>query len=149
MALVYDWRAAVIYEVYVRSFRDTDGDGVGDLAGVTASLNYLSELGVSAVWLSPIHPSPGVDPGYDVADYTAVDPDLGSLADLDELIAGAHRRGMAVLLDWVVNHTSNRHPWFADAISSPSSQHRDWYLFRPGPTAQQLARDIRWVRLAA
>ncbi len=132
MALVYDWRAAVIYEVYVRSFRDTDGDGVGDLAGVTASLDYLSELGVSAVWLSPIHPSPGVDLGYDVADYTAVDPDLGSLADLDKLVAGAHRRGMAVLLDWVVNHTSNRHPWFADAISSPSSQHRDWYMFRPG-----------------
>ena len=127
-----DWSDAVVYEVYVRSFRDRDGDGVGDLSGVTASLDYLSGLGVTAVWLSPIHPSPGVDLGYDVTDYTAVDPGLGSLPDLEELVASAHRSGLAVIMDWVVNHTSDRHPWFVDAVSSPTSLHRDWYLFRSG-----------------
>ena len=127
-----DWSRAAIYQVYVRSFRDSDGDGVGDLPGVTAALGYLADLGVTALWLSPIHPSPDADVGYDVSDYTGVHPALGDLADVDELLEQAHRRGVAVILDWVVNHTSDRHPWFADARSSPSARHRDWYLFRPG-----------------
>lgn len=122
----------MVYQVYVRSFRDSDGDGVGDLRGVTAALEYLADLGVTALWLSPIHPSPDADTGYDVCDYTGVHPALGDLADVDELLERAHRLGLAVILDWVVNHTSDRHPWFVDARSSRGARHRGWYLFRPG-----------------
>ena len=116
----------------MRSFRDTDGDGIGDLAGVTESLPYVRDLGVDALWLSPIHPSPDRDLGYDVTDYVGVDPRLGSLADLDALLARAHAAGMAVILDWVGNHTSDRHPWFREARASRSSPRRDWYVFRTG-----------------
>ncbi len=130
--MMRDWRRAVVYQVYIRSFRDSDGDGTGDLAGVTASLPYLAGLGVTAIWLSPIHPTGGADLGYDVCDYTGVDHQLGTVAVLDEVVYRAHAAGIAVLLDWVVNHTSDRHPWFIDARSAPSAAHRDWYLFRPG-----------------
>jgi alpha-glucosidase len=99
---------------------------------VTGALGYLADLGVTALWLSPIHPSPDIDVGYDVRDYTGVHPALGDLTDVDALVEGAHRLGLAVILDWVVNHTSDRHPWFVDARSSPSARHRSWYLFRPG-----------------
>jgi alpha-glucosidase len=116
----------------VRSFRDSDGDGIGDLAGVTESLPYVRDLGVDALWLSPIHPSPDRDLGYDVTDYLGVDARLGSLADLDALLAQAHAAGMAVILDWVGNHTSDRHPWFREARASRSSPRRDWYVFRAG-----------------
>jgi alpha-glucosidase len=123
---------SVIYEIYVRSFRDSDGDGIGDLPGVIASLPYLSHLGVDAIWLSPIHPSPDADLGYDVTDYVSVDPRFGSVPDFDSLLARAHAAGIAVILDWVVNHTSDRHPWFVEARASTTSPRRDWYLFRPG-----------------
>jgi alpha-glucosidase len=132
MARMRDWRGSVIYEIYVRSFRDSDGDGIGDLRGVLESIPYLRELGVDAVWLSPIHPSPDRDLGYDVTDYVAVDERLGSLADFDALVRRAHEAGIAVILDWVVNHTSDRHPWFREARASRSSPRRDWYVFRPG-----------------
>ena len=108
------WQDAVVYQVYVRSFQDSDGDGVGDLAGVTARLDHLSWLGVDALWLSPIHPSPLADLGYDVSDYEAIDPRLGSEADFDELVSEAHARGIRVLLDLVVSHTSIEHPWFRE-----------------------------------
>ena len=124
------WQRGVVYQVYPRSFRDSNSDGVGDLRGVTASLDYLRWLGVDAVWLSPIFRSPMADFGYDVADYEDVDPLFGNLADLDELIAELHRRDLRLLLDLVPNHTSSEHPWFTDSRSSRAAEHRDWYIWR-------------------
>jgi alpha-glucosidase len=124
------WQSGSIYQVYPRSFQDSDGDGVGDLQGIGQRLDYLHWLGIDAIWLSPIFRSPMADFGYDVADYTDVDPIFGTLADLDALIDGAHRRGIRLLLDFVPNHTSDRHAWFLDARSSRSAEHRDWYIWR-------------------
>ncbi len=124
------WRSGVVYQIYPRSFADTDGDGVGDLEGVRQHLDHLVWLGVDAVWLSPIFRSPMADFGYDVSDYCDVDPLFGSLADLDRLVAEAHARGVRVLLDWVPNHTSDRHPWFVESRRSRTSSHRDWYVWR-------------------
>ncbi|WP_249124633.1 glycoside hydrolase family 13 protein [Saccharopolyspora erythraea] len=127
------WRDAVVYQVYVRSFADADGDGIGDLAGVRARLPYLVELGVDAVWLTPFYPSPMADGGYDVADYCDVDPMFGTLADFDELLARAHSLGLKVIVDVVPNHTSDAHPWFAEALEAgPGDPARERYLFRDG-----------------
>ena len=127
------WHEAVIYHIYPRSFRDTDGDGVGDLRGVIDGLDYLDWLGVDAIWLSPFYRSPAIDFGYDVADHTSVDPQLGTIEDVDELIADAHRRGIRVLLDFVSTNTSIQHPWFLESRSSKDSPKRDWYVWRdPG-----------------
>ncbi len=123
------WRDAVLYQIYPRSFADSNGDGIGDLAGITAHLDHLAWLGVDGVWLSPVHPSPNADWGYDVADYLGVHPDLGTLSDLDELIAAAGQRGIRVLLDLVPNHTSVQHPWFVDSRSDRHAEHRDWYVW--------------------
>ncbi len=128
------WREAVIYQIYPRSFQDSDGDGVGDVAGVIRRLGYLEWLGVDAIWLSPIYPSPMADYGYDVSDYCDVDPVFGDLKTFEALIAKAHRRGMKVILDYVPNHTSDRHPWFLESRSSRSGPKRDWYVWRdPAP----------------
>jgi alpha-glucosidase len=123
------WRAGVLYQIYPRSFADGNGDGIGDLEGVIAHLDYLAWLGVDGIWLNPIMPSPNADWGYDVADYTGVDPDLGDLETLDRLVAEAGALGIRVLLDLVPNHTSDRHPWFVDSRSGRSSAHRDWYVW--------------------
>jgi alpha-glucosidase len=117
------WQDAVVYQIYPRSFQDSDGDGVGDLRGISQRLDYLAWLGVDAFWLSPIYPSPLADFGYDVSDYTAVDPQLGSLEAFDALVAGAHERGLRVLLDLIPSHTSIEHPWFRE--------HPDWYIWSP------------------
>jgi alpha-glucosidase len=128
------WQRGIIYQIYPRSFQDGNGDGVGDLPGITRRLDYLRELGVDAIWLSPIFPSPMADFGYDVAEYCDVDPLFGTLADFDELLAAAHARGLKVMLDWVPNHTSDEHPWFRASRSSRDDPKRDWYLWRdPGP----------------
>ena len=128
------WHGAVLYQLYVRSWRDADGDGYGDLAGVLAGLDYLEWLGVDGVWLSPTMPSPGDDWGYDVSDYTGVHPELGTLEDLDRLVSAARDRGIAVLLDLVPNHTSSAHPWFVDASASRDSPHRGYYVWAdPAP----------------
>jgi alpha-glucosidase len=128
------WYGATLYQVYVRSFRDSNADGYGDLPGITAQLDYLSWLGVDGIWLSPTMPSPDDDWGYDVSDYRGVHPDLGTLADLDELIAEAGQRGMRVLLDLVPNHTSSAHPWFVEAVSGPAAPHRGYYVWAdPAP----------------
>jgi alpha-glucosidase len=127
------WRTAVIYQVYPRSFADSNGDGVGDLAGIRQRLDALAELGVDAVWLSPFMTSPQRDAGYDVADYCDVDPLFGTLADFDDLLAGAHDRGLRVIVDLVPNHTSSEHPWFIEALAAgPESPERARYLFREG-----------------
>ncbi|TMR95339.1 glycoside hydrolase family 13 protein [Nonomuraea basaltis] len=125
------WTSAVVYQIYVRSFADSDGDGVGDLRGVLNKVDYLSHLGVDIVWLSPIYPSPHDDGGYDISDYQDIDPLFGTLADFDELVAALHARGIKVVIDLVVNHTSDEHPWFTAARSSTSSPFRDWYWWRP------------------
>ncbi len=123
------WHPGVVYQVYPRSFQDSNGDGIGDINGVIQRLDYLTWLGVDAVWLGPIFPSPMADFGYDVADYCDVDPIFGTLADLDRLIAEAHRRGLRIILDFVPNHTSDRHPWFVESRSSRTSPKRDWYVW--------------------
>ena len=128
------WQSATVYQIYPRSFQDSDGDGLGDLAGITRRLDYLVALGVDAVWLSPLYPSPMVDFGYDVANYCDVDPRFGTLAELDRLIAAAHARGLRLLLDLVPNHSSDQHPWFRESRSSRASPKRDWYIWRdPAP----------------
>ncbi|HMI20604.1 MAG TPA: alpha-amylase family glycosyl hydrolase [Sphingomonas sp.] len=124
------WQQGVIYQIYPRSFQDTNRDGVGDLAGIERRLDHLLDLGVDALWISPIYPSPMVDFGYDVADYTGVHPMFGSLADFDRLLAAAHDRGLKLLLDFVPNHSSDRHPWFLESRSSRNNPKRDWYIWR-------------------
>jgi oligo-1,6-glucosidase len=127
------WRSAVIYQVWPRSFADSDGDGIGDLRGVIGKIDYLSDLGVDAVWLSPFYPSPHIDNGYDISDYQDVDPVFGSLADFDELVTGLHARGMRLLIDVVVNHTSDQHPWFLESRAGRDSPKRSWFHWHEEP----------------
>lgn len=124
------WRRAVFYQIYPRSFQDSTSGGTGDLRGITSRLGYLCDLGVDAIWISPMFPSPMLDFGYDVADYTGVDPLFGSLADMDELIEAAHACGIRVILDWVPNHCSDQHPWFLESRSSLDNPKRDWFYWR-------------------
>ena len=118
------WQDAVVYQIYPKSFCDTDGDGVGDLRGIISRLDYLCSLGVNVLWLSPIYPSPGFDNGYDVSDYDGIDPVYGTMADFDELLAQAHARGLKIIMDLVVNHTSDQNPCFKEK--------RDFYIWREG-----------------
>jgi alpha-glucosidase len=124
------WQSAVIYQIYPRSFQDNNGDGVGDLAGILSRVDYLSWLGVGAVWISPFYPSPMADFGYDISDYTNVDPLFGALADFDRLVAALHARNIRVILDFVPNHTSDKHPWFQESRRSRHDPRRDWYIWR-------------------
>jgi alpha-glucosidase len=127
------WRDGVIYQIYPRSFADSDGDGLGDLRGIISKLDYLAFLRVDGIWLSPIYPSPDKDFGYDVADHTAIDPRYGTLEDFEALVREAHKRGIRVILDMVLNHTSDQHPWFRESRSSRENPKRDWYLWRDVP----------------
>jgi alpha-glucosidase len=124
------WQHGIVYQVYPRSFLDSNGDGIGDLAGIRCRLDYLGRLGVDAVWISPIYPSPMVDFGYDITDYCAIDPVYGTLADFDRLLAEAHARGLKIILDYVPNHTSDQHPWFLGSRRSRDNPRRDWYIWR-------------------
>jgi len=126
------WQDAVFYQIYPRSFADSNGDGIGDLDGITAHFDYLRELGIDALWLSPINPSPLRDWGYDVSDYCDAHRDLGTLASFDRMIAEAHRRGIRIIFDLVPNHTSDQHPWFVESRSSRTNPKRDWYIWRGG-----------------
>ena len=128
------WQSGVIYQIYPRSFQDSNGDGIGDLPGIISRLDYLVELGVTAVWISPIYPSPMADFGYDVADYCDIDPVFGTIADFDELVVELHRRDLKLILDFVPNHTSIEHAWFRASRSSRTDPKRDWYVWRdPAP----------------
>jgi alpha-glucosidase len=123
------WRGATIYEVYVRSFRDSDGDGQGDLRGIIAGLDYLASLGIDAIWLTPVSPSPNYDSGYDVSDYYGIEPSLGTMDDFKELVSQAHARGLKVVIDQVYSHSSNLHPWFIESASSRDNPKADWYVW--------------------
>jgi len=126
------WQTSVLYQIYPRSFADSDGDGVGDLEGIRRHLDHVRWLGVDGIWLSPVYRSPMADFGYDVSDHRAVDPTFGDLATFDSLLADAHRQDLRLLLDWVPNHTSDRHPWFVESRSSRDSPYRSWYVWRDG-----------------
>jgi alpha-glucosidase len=128
------WKRGIVYQVYPRSFQDSNGDGIGDLNGIRRRLDYLSWLGVDAIWISPIFPSPMADFGYDVADYCGIDPIFGTLDDFDRLVEEAHAKGLKLILDFVPNHTSDQHPWFQESRSSRTNPKRDWYIWRdPAP----------------
>jgi alpha-glucosidase len=127
------WKRAVIYEIYPRSFQDSDGDGIGDLRGILTRLDYLVELGVDTLWIAPIYPSPMADFGYDVSDYCGISPIFGTMTDFENLLSQAHSRGLRLILDFVPNHTSDQHPWFLESRSSRESAKRDWYIWRDQP----------------
>ena len=131
------WQHAVFYEIYARSFADSNNDGDGDLKGITAKLDYLHELGVDAIWLTPCYPSPQVDFGYDVSDFENIDPMYGTLADFDVLTSEGRKRGIKIIMDFVMNHSSDQHAWFIDSRSSKTSEHRDWYIWRDGKVPGQ------------
>jgi alpha-glucosidase len=124
------WQRGVVYQIYPRSFQDSNGDGIGDLPGITARLDDLVDLGIDAIWISPIFASPMADFGYDVSDYCDIYPPFGTLADFDRLAAAAHARGLKIILDYVPNHTSDQHPWFMESRSSRNNPKRDWYIWR-------------------
>src|SRR4029078_3092254 len=125
------WGNRVIYQIYPRSFKDSSGDGIGDLQGIIDELKYLKELGIDAIWLSPIYPSPMHDFGYDISNYKNIDPIFGDLKIFDELIKKAHSMDIKVLMDFVPNHSSNEHPWFRQSRKSKNNPKRDWYIWRP------------------
>ncbi len=128
------WKHGTVYQIYPRSFQDSDGDGIGDLDGIRARLDHLVSLGIDAVWISPIYPSPMADFGYDISDFCAIDPRFGSLGGFDALVRECHARGLKLILDFVPNHTSDQHPWFVQSRSARASPRRDWYLWRdPAP----------------
>jgi oligo-1,6-glucosidase len=131
------WHSAVVYQIYPRSFADADGDGMGDLRGILGHLDHIAGLGVDVIWLSPVYPSPQDDNGYDISDYQDIDPVFGDLAGFEELLAGVHERGMKLIMDLVVNHSSDEHPWFAESRSSKDNPKRDWYWWRPGRAGMQ------------
>ncbi|MBK9713545.1 MAG: alpha-glucosidase [Kouleothrix sp.] len=131
------WKESVVYQIYPRSFYDSNGDGVGDLRGIIQKLDYLKELGIDVVWLSPVYKSPNDDNGYDISDYQDIMDEFGTLADWEELLAEMHRRGIKLMMDLVVNHTSDEHPWFVESRKSKDSPYRDYYIWRPGKDGRE------------
>src|SRR6202789_480267 len=139
------WKHAVFYEIYPRSFADSNGDGIGDLPGITSKLDYLKRLGVDAIWITPCFPSPQVDFGYDVSDYEDIDPMYGNLSDFDQMQSDAQGKGIRIILDFVMNHTSDQNKWFIDSRSSRTSKRRNWYIWRDGKGPNQPPNN--WVAL--
>ena len=130
------WHDKVAYQIYPKSFLDANGDGIGDLRGIISRLDYLKELGVDIVWISPIYKSPFVDQGYDIADYQQIDPIFGTMAEFDELLAEAHKRDMYIVMDLVINHCSDQHEWFQKALQDPEGEYGDYFYFRKGKDGQ-------------
>ena len=126
------WRKSVVYQVYPKSFNDSNGDGLGDLLGIDQKIDYLANLGIDVLWLNPIYQSPQVDNGYDIADYYQIEPSLGAMTDFDQLLQHAHQHNIKVLLDLVVNHTSNQHAWFQEALKSKVNPYHDYYIWKDG-----------------
>ena len=127
------WHNAVVYQVYPKSFKDSNGDGIGDLPGITSKLDYLAKLGITAIWLSPVYDSPMDDNGYDIANYQDIASIFGTMEDMDQLIAEAKKRDIRIIMDLVVNHTSDEHAWFIEARENPQSPERDYYIWRDKP----------------
>ena len=130
------WKEAVIYQIYPRSFMDSNGDGIGDLQGISSRLDYLKDLGIDVIWLSPVYKSPNDDNGYDISDYQDIMDEFGTMEDFDELLAAAHARGIKIVMDLVVNHTSDEHQWFVESQKSRDNAYRDYYIWREGKDAQ-------------
>ncbi|MEE3438171.1 MAG: alpha-amylase family glycosyl hydrolase, partial [Lachnospiraceae bacterium] len=126
------WKEAVIYQIYPRSFADSNGDGIGDLPGITAHLPYIKELGANVIWLSPVYKSPNDDNGYDISDYRDIMDDFGTMEDFDAMLKRAHELGLKIVMDLVVNHTSDEHAWFVESRSSLENEKRDWYIWKDG-----------------
>ena len=126
------WKESVVYQIYPRSFADSNGDGIGDLNGITSKLDYLKELGIDVIWLSPVYKSPNNDNGYDISDYEAIMDEFGTMEDFDRMLAAAHERGIKIVMDLVVNHTSDEHKWFLESRSSKDNPKRDYYFWREG-----------------
>ncbi len=124
------WKESVVYQIYPRSFMDSDGDGIGDLRGITQKLDYLKELGINVIWLSPVYQSPNDDNGYDISDYQAVMKEFGTMEDFDVMLASAHERGIRIMMDLVVNHTSDEHRWFVESRKSKDNPYRDYYIWQ-------------------
>ena len=126
------WKESVAYQVYPRSFMDDNGDGIGDLKGITSRLDYIKDLGIDVIWICPMYKSPNDDNGYDISDYQDIMDDFGTMSDFDELLEEVHKRGMKLVLDLVINHTSDEHPWFIESRSSQDNPKRDWYIWKDG-----------------
>ena len=135
------WKEAVIYQIYPRSFMDSNGDGIGDLQGIISRLDYLKYLGIDVIWLSPVYKSPNDDNGYDISDYQDIMDEFGTMEDFDELLAAAHARGIKIVMDLVVNHTSDEHQWFVESQKSRDNAYRDYYIWREGKDAQTRPND--------
>ncbi len=139
------WKKSVVYEIYVKSFRDSDGDGLGDLQGITGKLDYLKELGVDVLWLTPIYESPNDDNGYDISDYCSIMESLGTMEDLEELLDQAHRRGLRIVMDLVVNHTSDEHSWFVESRKDRENPYRGYYIWRDGKGGNENEPPNNWT----
>ncbi|MGA8135595.1 MAG: alpha-amylase family glycosyl hydrolase, partial [Pseudomonas gingeri] len=146
------WKHGILYEIYPRSFQDTNGDGIGDINGITSRLDYIQDLGIDAIWITPMYPSPQIDFGYDIADYTAIDPQYGTMADFEHLTAEAKKHHIRVIMDYVPNHTSDQHAWFKESRSSRTNPKRNWYIWNDGipansPNLTKLQQDNEHVGL--
>ena len=139
------WQEAVMYQIYPRSFQDSNGDGIGDIKGIISRLDYLEKLGITGIWLSPVYKSPNDDNGYDISDYEAIMAEFGTMSDMETLILEAEKRGIKIIMDLVVNHASDEHPWFIEARKSEENKYRDYYIWRDAPADGGLPNDLKSI----